>query len=82
MNLLPCTYQSTVHSLFLKSAVPGTEDTKKEAVAKLRDFWRDRCGLRPKVGTLMRILIIFEFFIILNIIFDLISFDTILHGMI
>ena len=60
MNLLPLTYKSTVRTLFLKSAVPGTEDTKKEAVAKLRDFWKDRCGLRPKVGTLMRILIIFD----------------------
>ena len=55
MNLLPWTYKSTLRTLFLKSAVPGTEDTKKEAVAKLRDFWKDRCGLRPKVGTLMHI---------------------------
>ena len=23
---------------------------EKEAVNKLRDFWRDRCGLRPKDG--------------------------------
>ena len=82
MNLLPWTYKSTLRTLFLKSAVPGTEDTKKEAVAKLRDFWKDRCGLRPKVGTSMRILITLEFFILFYIILDLVSFDTILHGMI
>ena len=28
--------------------VPGTEDTKKEAVEKLAEFWKKRCGLYPQ----------------------------------
>ena len=40
----------TVRTFLEPSAVPGTEEIKKEAVNKLRDFWRDRCGLRPKDG--------------------------------
>lgn len=28
--------------------MPGTEETKKEAVEKLAEFWKMRCGLYPQ----------------------------------
>jgi hypothetical protein len=30
------------------TGVPGTEETKKEAVVKLAEFWKKRCGLYPQ----------------------------------